>query len=107
DDAKAVGYDTDSSALNDLALGDGTRLDAAMTSLTTAQGAIDAGSPIKIVGDPAFYEPLAAAIDKSATPDPASLAEAVDAIVGEMHSDGTLSEFSKKWYNGTDLTVQQ
>ena len=107
DDAKAVGYDTDTSALNDLALGDGTRLDAVMTSLTTAQGFIDAGKPVKIVGDPVFYEPLAAAVDKSATPDPTSFAEAVDGIVGEMHSDGTLSEFSKKWYNGTDLTAQQ
>ena len=42
----------------DLALGDGARLDAVMTSLTTAQGYIDAGNPVKIVGDPLFYEPL-------------------------------------------------
>src|SRR4051794_6196282 len=107
DDATAVGYDTDTSALNDLALGDGVRLDAVITSLTTAQGFIDAGKPVKIVGDPVFYEPLAAAIDKSSTADPASFAAAVDKIVGEMHDDGTLTELSKKWYDGTDLTVQQ
>ncbi len=107
DDAKAVGYDTDTSALNDLALGDGTRLDAVITSLTTAQGFIDAGKPVKIVGDPVFYEPLAVAIDKSSRDDPASFAAAVDKIVGELHSDGTLSKLSKKWYGGTDLTVQQ
>ena len=45
-------------ALQDLALGDGARLDAVITSLTTAQGFIDAGKPVKIVGDPVFYEPL-------------------------------------------------
>ncbi len=107
DDAKAVGYDTDTSALNDLALGDGTRLDAVITSLTTAQGFIDAGKPVKIVGDPVFYEPLAVAVDKSSRADPTSLAAAIDKVVGELHTDGTLSKLSKKWYGGTDLTVQQ
>ena len=102
----ATGYDTDTSALNDLALGDGTRLDAVITSLTTAQGFIDAGEPVKIVGDPVFYEPLAAAIDTSASDDPTSFAKAVETIVGEMHDDGTLTGLSEKWYNGADLTVQ-
>jgi polar amino acid transport system substrate-binding protein len=107
DDAKVHGYDTDTTALQDLALGDGVRLDAVITSLTTAQGYIDAGKPVKIVGDPVFYEPLAVAVDKSATSDPTSFAAAVDQIVGEMHDDGTLTKLSKKWYDGTDLTVQQ
>ncbi|MEP6665922.1 MAG: transporter substrate-binding domain-containing protein [Nocardioidaceae bacterium] len=107
DDSTAVGYDTDTSALNDLALGDGTRLDAVITSLTTAQGFIDAGKPVKIVGDPVFFEPLAAGVDKSASKDPTSFADAVEKIVGDMHSDGTLTKFSKKWYGGADLSVQQ
>ncbi len=107
DDAQTVGYDTDTSALNDLALGDGTRLDAVITSLTTAQGFIDAEKPVKVVGDPVFYEPLAAAIDKSASADPTSFAAAVDQIIGDMHADGTLTDLSKKWYGGTDLTVEQ
>jgi polar amino acid transport system substrate-binding protein len=107
DDAQAVGYDTDTTALNDLALGDGSRLDAVITSLTTAQGFIDAGKPVKIVGDPVFYEPLAAAIDKSSTLDPTTFAAAVDKIVGEMHEDGTLTKLSKKWYGGTDLSKTQ
>ena len=47
------------------------------------------------------------AIDKRADLDPASLADATDQIVGDMHSDGTLTEMSKKWYGGLDLTVQQ
>lgn len=107
DDAEIHGYDTDTTAMQDLALGDGARLDAVITSLTVAQGYEDAGNPTKIVGDPVFYEPLAVAIDKSSELDPASLVEAVDKIVGEMHDDGTLTSFSKEWYDGVDLTVQQ
>ncbi len=107
DDAVVSGYDTDTTALQDLALGDGTRLDAVITSLTTAQGYIDAGNPVKIVGDPVFYEPLAVAVDKSSEADPASFAAAVDTIVADMHADGTLTKLSKQWYHGTDLTKQQ
>jgi polar amino acid transport system substrate-binding protein len=107
DDANIHGYDTDTTALQDLALGDGTRLDAVITSLTTAQGYIDSGNPVKIVGDPVFYEPLAVAIDKNAPKDPTSLYKAVNTIVKQMHADGTLSQLSKKWYNGTDLTKTQ
>ena len=107
DDATVKGYDTDTTALQDLALGDGTRLDAVITSATTAQGYADEGNPVKTVGDPLFYEPLGAAIDKSSKLDPASLVEAVDGIVAEMHEDGTLSTMSKEWYDGLDLTVQQ
>ena len=103
DDAEIVGFDTDTTALQDLATG---RLDAAITSVTTAQGYIDAGNQVKIVGDPVFYEPLSVGFDKSADPSSESLYQAVDAIVGEMHADGTLTSFSEKWY-GLDLTKQQ
>jgi polar amino acid transport system substrate-binding protein len=104
DDAQISSYDTDTTALQDLATG---RLDAAMTSLTTAQGFIDAGNAVKIVGDPVFYEPLSVGFDKSADPPSESLHHAVDQIVGEMHEDGTLTGFSEEWYGGTDLTKQQ
>jgi len=106
DDPEVVEYDTDTIALQDLALGDGTRLDAVMTSLTTAQF-FAADDPVKVVGDPVFYEPLAVGIDKDSDADPTTLFEAVDTIVGEMHSDGTLTKFSEKWYDGVDLSVQQ
>ena len=104
DDAQVAGYDTDTTALQDLALGDGTRLDAVITSLTTAQGYIDAGNPVKIVGDPVFYEPLAVAIDRNSELDATSLVKAVNSIVRDMHRDGTLTKLSKKWYDGVDLT---
>jgi polar amino acid transport system substrate-binding protein len=100
DDATVTGYDTDTTALQDLALG---RLDAVMTSVTTAE-AFAKENPVKIVGDPVFAEPLAIAFDKASDLDNASLQEAVDQIVADMHSDGTLSELSKKWYDGIDVT---
>ena len=104
DDATVQGYDTDSTAIQDLTLGDGARLDAVMSATPTLQGAIDKGKPIKIVGDPLFYEPLAAAFDKSSTADSVPLAEAVGEIIEDMHADGTLSDMSQEWY-GEDLTV--
>jgi polar amino acid transport system substrate-binding protein len=103
DDADVVGYDTDTSALQDLALGDGTRLDAVLTSLTTANGFIDSGKPVKVVGDPLFYEPMSVGFDRSAAEDSTSLRDAVNDIVLGVHEDGTLSEFSNEWY-GVDLT---
>ncbi len=99
-------YDTDSSAIQDLALGDGVRLDAAMSSLTTLKEAEKSGTPIKIVGDPLYYEPLAVAIDKEAPANPKPLVKEVSRIVQEMHKDGTLTKLSKKWY-GYDLTEKQ
>jgi polar amino acid transport system substrate-binding protein len=104
DDAEISGYDTDTTALEDLTNG---RLDAVITSVTTAQGYIDAGNPVQIVGDPVFYEPLSVGFDKSSEPSSESLYKAVDAIVDEMHKDGTLTALSEKWYDGQDLTTQQ
>jgi polar amino acid transport system substrate-binding protein len=103
DDAEISGYDTDTTALQDLVNG---RLDAVITSVTTAQGYIDAGNPVKIVGDPVFYEPLSVGFDKSSDPSSESLFKAVDGIVKEMHEDGTLTAMSEKWY-GLDLTTQE
>jgi len=107
DDPQIQTYDTDSSAIQDLALGDGARLDAAMSSLYTLKQAQESGTPIKIVGDPLYYEPLAAAIDKEAPADPKPLLDEVSKIIKEMHEDGTLTELSKKWYDGIDLTKKQ
>ena len=53
-----------------------------------------------------FYEPLGVAFDKGGSLDGQSLLEEVDGIIAEMHDDGTLTELSKKWYDGIDLTVE-
>lgn len=98
-------YDTDTTAINDLALGDCVRLCAAFSAIPTLQAAIDAGEPIKIVGPPLYYEPLAVAFDRGASLDPQSLVDKVSGIIEDMHSDGTLTDLSMKWY-GEDLTTQ-
>jgi polar amino acid transport system substrate-binding protein len=104
DDATVAGYDTDTTGLQDLALGDGTRVDAVMTASYIAEEFVEAGNPVKIVGEPLFGEPLAVAFDKSSQLDGASLVEAVDQIVADMHEDGTLSRISEEWYPGADVT---
>ncbi len=96
-------YSTDAEAIQDLALGDGVRLDAVMSAQPTIQNAIDEGVPLKYVGTPAFYEPLAFALDKSRGPSDQLLAK-LNEIVAAMHADGTLTELSLKWY-GLDLTT--
>jgi polar amino acid transport system substrate-binding protein len=47
DDAEIVGYDTDSTAIQDLSLGDGLRLDAAISALLTLEKAVEKGKPIR------------------------------------------------------------
>jgi peptide/nickel transport system substrate-binding protein len=99
---EVVPYSTDSEAIQDLALGDGVRLDAVMSAQPTIQNAIDEGVPLKYVGTPAFYEPLAFALDKSRGPSSEMLAE-LNEVLADMHADGTLSALSEKWY-GIDIT---
>ncbi|MBA3737381.1 MAG: transporter substrate-binding domain-containing protein, partial [Actinobacteria bacterium] len=77
--------------------------DAVLTSSPTAV-AFAAENPVKVVGEPVFGEPLAIAFDKASELDGASLQEAVDQIVADMHEDGTLTELSEKWYDGIDVT---
>jgi polar amino acid transport system substrate-binding protein len=76
-----------------------------ISSITTVEGAIADKYAIRKVGDPIFFEPLAVAFDKSVE-DRASLVDAVNKIVQDMHDDGTLTAMSKKWFNGIDLTTQ-
>lgn len=101
-DVKGKPYTTDMEAVQDLALGDGTRVDGVLTSGFVIQEAIKKGVPIKPAGDPVYYEPLAAASDK-ARPGSTELVKKVSAIFQAMHKDGTLTKFSMKWY-GFDVT---
>jgi polar amino acid transport system substrate-binding protein len=102
--ANVKSYDTDTTALEDLALGDGVRLDAVLTAQPTGQQAIANGKPIKQLGDPLFFEYLAPAFDKQSTLDPHSLIAKVSEIIAGLHKDGTLSKLSMQWYN-IDLTA--
>ncbi len=98
-------FETDTDALDNLALGDGVRCDAAITAVPTIQAFIDDGGAVKILGDPLYFEPLSIAFDKNDPTDNTSLADAISQIVEDMHADGTLSSLSKQWYNGQDLTT--
>ncbi len=101
DDADIRTYNTDVPAIKDLEVG---RLDAAISSLTTLEGAQEEGSAIEIVGN-VFYEPLSVAVDRNASLDPTRYVEELDRIVQEMHADGTLSALSEEWF-GQDLSVK-
>lgn len=103
-DAEFAGYDTDVPALEDLALGDGVRLDAVLTALPTGQGYIADGGPLKQLGDPVYFEYLAGAIDKASAIDTQSFQDAVNKAIQEMHADGTLKTLSEQYY-GTDLAA--
>lgn len=102
--AEAKTYDTDSTAIEDLALGDGVRLDAVLTAQPTGQQAIDSGKPIKQLGDPLYFEYLAPAIDREGSLDPASFIAKVSEIIAGLHKDGTLLALSQQWYK-LDLTT--
>jgi len=96
-------YETDTHAFDDLRLGDGTRLDAVFSALPTIQEAIKSGGyPMKVIGKPAFYEPLSVATDKGDPEFDAKISE----VVAAMKADGTLKQLSEKWY-GVDLTSVQ
>ena len=98
DDPIIVGYDTDTSALLDLAAGDGVRLDAVLTDPDTGRSAIQDGLPIKRLGGPLYYDFVAAAVDRSSHLDPVPLVKRVTEIIQEMHADGTLARLSKQYY---------
>ena len=90
-------YGTDIPVVNELRLGDGVRLQGMIGSLPNFLEAIANGYPIRVVGDPLFYEPLAVAIDKGDPEFGAKLHE----IVEGLRADGTLTALSMKYY-GTD-----
>jgi polar amino acid transport system substrate-binding protein len=87
--------------LDDLRLGDGTRLDAILTQRSTLDAAVKKGYPLRAVDNAVvFYEPLAVATDKGDPELKAKLGE----IIAAMHKDGTLTKLSDKWY-GVDYST--
>lgn len=89
--------------LDDLRMGDGVRLNATLSALPTIVAAVKNGYPIvRVEGKPAYYEPLAIAVDKGDE----AFNSALTKIVADMKADGTLKQLSEKWY-GADLTQVQ
>ena len=75
---------------------------AMLSASTVIDSAIGNKTPIVKVGPPVFVEQLAVSVDKKG-PDPADFMVALKKIVEDMHSDGTLTTLSNKWYKA-DLT---
>lgn len=92
-------YKDSTASMDDLRLGDGVRIHAIVGSLPAIQSSIKNKYPLKVLGAPVFYEPLALAIDKGDQEFNDKLAE----IVKAMKEDGKLKELSMKWY-GVDYT---
>ena len=95
------GFDTDSTAIQALLAG---QVEAVMSSKPILEGAIEKGRAMTLLGEPLFFEPLSVAIDKSSELDQTAFVEAVSGIIEEMHTDGSLSDFSTEWF-GEDFTV--
>lgn len=82
----------------------GRKFDAIVAN---ANGLADAAKtqPIRVLaGPPIFTVSVAFALDKSG-PDDKALLALLNEIVGEMHTDGTLSQLSTKWLE-KDVTVK-
>ena len=98
-------YPTDANHIEDLSLGDGARLDAIFSSKQTIAEAIRSGCgegcPLKMLGEPPYYEPLSFALDKSRA-NSQTLVDKLNQIIQSMNDDGTLVKLSEKFY-GTNL----
>ena len=86
--------------LDDARLGAGVRNDGFIDSVPMIQGAIEAGYPIRFLGDPAFHEPLSLATDLG-NDDPELDAE-LARIITEMQKDYTLSLLSIQHFKNAD-----
>jgi len=92
-------YRDSTAAMDDLRLGDGVRLNAMVGSLPAIMNAIENNYPLRILGDPVFYEPLALAIDKGDQ----EFNDKLASIIADMQDEGIMSALSEKWY-GVDYT---
>lgn len=102
DDPTIKTYETGTLALDDLRLGDGLRVDAVVSSTPSILDAIENGYPLKLLGQPIFYEPLAVTIDLG----DAEFGNELRSVISNMRSDGSLSKISTKWY-GVDYATTQ
>ena len=93
-----VGYDIESSALQDLAAGDGLKLDAVLTGIPVGEYLRKGGLPVKQLGEPVYAEFLSIAMDRKSRLDQAAFVRKVSEIIQQMHTDGTLLKLSQQHY---------
>ena len=102
--AKAQPLETDSECIQAIQAGR-KEFAGVLTALPTLEDAIKNGAPLKMVGDPVYYEDLAAAFDRN-VPNSEPFVQAVTKIIDDMHKDGTLTKMAVKWY-GVDLSSKK
>jgi polar amino acid transport system substrate-binding protein len=100
--ATIVAYSSDTLAFPDLIAG---KLDCALVNEGIGLNAMRRGMAVMPLEQPAFYAPIAAVIDKKSARDPVSFAKRVNAIVQNMHRDGTLTRLIRPYYPN-DLTLE-
>lgn len=100
DNPQIIFYDEEPEGIADLSLDDGSRLDGMVVGILTAEEYIKSGKPVRIVGEPLFYEPIAIAIDKGNADFGARIKEIIEA----MRADGTLKRLSEQRL-GVDVTT--
>ena len=99
---KEVPLDTDQECAQSINSGR-TDFLAYVTANTVVDANIAAGFPVVKLGDPVYRESLAAAVDRSSSLPIDSFVSELNTIITAMHSDGTLSTLSMKWYQ-VDMT---
>lgn len=101
-DLTVVPYDSEQTAIQDLSLGAGKRLDGIVAGLLTATEYVKkSDGKLKTVGGSLYGEPIWVAVDKTGDTEwDAKIKE----ILGAMAADGTLKAISEKWV-GTDITT--
>jgi len=102
--AKAQVLSTDSECIQAIQAGR-KEIAGVLTAQPTIEDAIKNGAPIKKLGDPVYYEDLAAAMDKN-VPNSQAFVDAVTKAIDEMRTDGTLTNLSVKWY-GVDISTKK
>jgi polar amino acid transport system substrate-binding protein len=100
-----VEYATETLAIQELAWGDGIKLDAVLVASPTGDKAVADGVSIKPLGEPVYLEYLAAAVDKASETDTTAFVTKVNEIIQGMHTDGILRGLSIQYYR-VELTTK-
>lgn len=93
-------YDDDNLTMMELVNG---RVDGVITDRLVALGSmseIEGGGELVLAGEIMRLEEMGIAINK----DDKELLSKINEIIEDMHADGTMTEISKKWHNGADIT---
>lgn len=100
-DPQVVTYQAEAPGLQELADG---KIDAFFLAETVGGQAVKDGLPIRALDEAAFPLFSTGFIDKKSGLDPVAFVDRINAIIAELHADGTLKTLSIKFF-GEDLTA--